>query len=175
MNIFLIGYRGSGKTTVARALAGRLGWNWLDADAELERRAGKSIREIFAESGEQAFRDLESAVVADLAGLDRHILALGGGAVMRPENRQALAGRGKVVWLRAAAETLAARIAADPTTAARRPNLTGQGGLDEIRQLLAEREPIYQAWADLAVDAAGESPENMAQQIAAAFQLKAAS
>ena len=175
MNIFLIGYRGSGKTTVARALAGRLGWNWLDADAELERRAGKSIREIFAESGEQAFRDLESAVVADLAGLDRHILALGGGAVMRPENRQALAGRGKVVWLRAPAETLAARIAADPTTAARRPNLTGQGGLDEIRQLLAEREPIYQACADLAVDAAGDSPENMAQQVAAVFQLKAAS
>jgi len=94
---------------------------------------------------------------------------------MRPENRQALAGRGKVVWLKAAPETLAARIAADPTTAARRPNLTGQGGLDEIRQLLAEREPIYQACADLAVDAAGDSPENMAQQIAAAFQLKAAS
>jgi shikimate kinase len=142
---------------------------------ELERRTGRSIREIFAESGEQAFRDLESAVVADLAGLDRHILALGGGAVLRAQNRQAMVGRGKVVWLKATPETLAARIAADPTTTARRPNLTGQGGLEEIRQLLASREPIYQACADLAVDAAGDSPENIAQQIAAAFQLKAAS
>lgn len=175
MNIFLIGYRGSGKTTVARALAERLGWEWLDADVELERRAGRSIREIFAESGEQPFRDLESAVVADLAQLDKHVLALGGGAVLRDENRQELAGRGKVVWLQATPETLAARIAADPTTAARRPNLTGQGGLDEIRHLLAQREPIYQACADLAVDAASDSPENIAQQIAAALQLKAAS
>lgn len=175
MNIFLIGYRGSGKTTVARALAERLRWKWRDADVELERRAGKSIREIFADSGEQAFRDLESAVVADLAQFDQHVLALGGGAVLRDQNRQALAGRGKVVWLKATAETLAARIAADPKTAARRPNLTGQGGLDEIRQLLAQREPIYQAVADLAVDAGGETPENIAQQIAAALMLKAAS
>jgi shikimate kinase len=175
VNIFLIGYRGSGKTTVARALAGLLGWSWLDADAELERRAGKSIRQIFEDSGEGAFRDLESAVVADLARLDRHVLALGGGAVLRDENRQAISGRGKVVWLRARPETLAARIAADPTTAARRPNLTNQGGLDEIRRLVAEREPIYQACADLALDADADSPENMARQIAAAFHLKAAS
>lgn len=174
MNIFLIGYRGSGKTTVARALAERLRWDWLDADAELERRAGKTIREIFAESGEGAFRDWESAVLADLAQLDRHIIALGGGAVLREQNRAALAGRGKIVWLRAAPETLFARIAADPTTAARRPNLTGQGGLDEIRHLLAQREPIYRACADLAIDATADSPENIAQEIAAALDLKAA-
>src|SRR5688572_30506661 len=87
MNLFLIGYRGSGKTTVARALGELLRWPWLDADVELERRAGKSIQQIFADDGEGAFRDLESAVVADLARLDRHVLALGGGAVMRDENR----------------------------------------------------------------------------------------
>jgi shikimate kinase len=174
VNIFLIGYRGSGKTTVARALAGRLGWPWLDADAELERRAGKTIQQIFADSGEPAFRDLESAVVADLAGRDGQVIALGGGAVVRDQNRQALAGRGKIVWLRAAPETLAARIAADPTTGARRPNLTGQGGLDEIRQLLAQREPIYQACADLVLDAERHAPDNIAAEIAAAFHLKAA-
>jgi shikimate kinase len=173
MNIFLIGYRGSGKTTVARALARTLGWEWLDADAELERRAGKTIQQIFAESGEGTFRDLESAVVADLAGLDEHVIALGGGAVMRDENRQALAGRGKVVWLKASPETLHERIAADPTTGARRPNLTQQGGLDEIRHLLAQREPIYEACADLVLDAGALAPENIAAQIAAAFHLQA--
>jgi shikimate kinase len=174
MNIFLIGYRGSGKTTVARALARQIGWEWLDADAELERRAGRSIQQIFAESGEGAFRDWESAVVADLAKLDQHVIALGGGAVMRDQNRQALTGRGKVVWLKASPETLHARIAADPTTEARRPNLTGQGGLAEIRQLLAQREPIYQACADLVLDAEAHAPDNIAAQISAAFHLKAA-
>ena len=97
MNLFLIGYRGSGKTTVARRVAERLGWKWLDADVELERRAGQSIKQIFADSGEAAFRDLESAVVKDLARLEGHVIALGGGAVMREENRAALSGRGQVV------------------------------------------------------------------------------
>ena len=174
MNIFLIGYRGSGKTTVAKALANLLGRPWLDADAELEARAGMSIQQIFADSGEQTFRDLESTVLADLARLEGHVLALGGGAVVRPENRRSLAGRGKVVWLKASPELLHARIAADSTTAARRPNLTGRGGLDEIRQLLTEREPIYQACADLVLDAQQQSPEALAEQIAAAFHLKAA-
>src|SRR5438105_5004584 len=101
MNLFLIGYRGSGKTTVAAALAERLGWPWIDADTELEQRAAKSIKQIFAEGGENAFRELESAIVAKLAAGERQIVALGGGAVLREENRRALAGRGKVVWLRA--------------------------------------------------------------------------
>lgn len=174
MNIFLIGYRGSGKTTVGRCLAQRLGWSWLDADEELERRAGKSIQQIFTESGEGAFRDLESAVVADLARLDRHVLALGGGAVLREENRKVLVGSGKIVWLKALPETLQARIAADPTTGARRPNLTGQGGLGEIRDLLARREPIYAACADLQIDAEQLSPDQIARQIADWFQPKAA-
>src|SRR5262245_13601530 len=129
MNLYLIGHRGSGKTTVAAALGEQLGWPWLDADAELERRAGQSIKQIFAEGGETAFRDLESAVLADLAARDRHIIALGGGAILREDNRQLIKSSGKVVWLQASPETLLARIHADPTTAERRPNLTGQGGL----------------------------------------------
>src|SRR3954469_21824342 len=98
MNVFLIGYRGSGKSTVAAALAKQLGWPWMDADAELERRAGKTIKQIFAEQGELAFRDLESAVLADLVKPGRQIIALGGGVVLRDANRRLLAGRGKVVW-----------------------------------------------------------------------------
>src|SRR5262245_39434407 len=113
MNIFLIGYRGSGKTTVAAALGQRLGWPWIDADAELERQAGKSIKEIFAEGGEASFRDLESTVLSKLVARERHVVALGGGAILREANRALLRGRGKIVWLTAAPETLFARISAD--------------------------------------------------------------
>src|SRR5262245_66283601 len=95
MNIFLIGYRGSGKTTVAAEMSAQLGWPWHDADAELERRAGKTIKQIFAEQGEPAFRDLESTVLADLLIGDRQIAALGGGVVLREENRRLLASHGK--------------------------------------------------------------------------------
>jgi shikimate kinase len=165
MNVFLIGYRGSGKTTVAAALAELLGWPWIDADAELEQRAGKTINQIFEEQGELAFRDLESAVVAELARSDRQIVALGGGAVLRQANRQALAGRGKIVWLQAPPEVLWARMAADHTTAARRPNLTRDGGLAEIRKLLAERTPLYAACADLTVAAVERPPADIARQI----------
>jgi shikimate kinase len=170
MNLFLIGYRGSGKTTVAEVLARRLGWPWVDADAELEQRAGKTIKQIFAEEGERTFRDLESAVVADLARRDRHVIALGGGAILREENRKALAGRGTMIWLQASPEALLARINSDATTAARRPNLTGQGGLDEIRTLLAERTPLYAACADLTIDAETKSPAEIADQIIAQLQ-----
>ena len=169
MNVFLIGYRGSGKTTVAQRLSQLVGWPWLDADVELEIRAGRTIKQIFAEGGEIAFRDLESAIVADLASRDRHILALGGGAILREQNRQALVGRSLVVWLQASPQTLSTRIAADPTTGERRPNLTGQGGLDEIRTLLDQRTPLYQACADLIVDADGQTPDEIAGTIVASL------
>jgi shikimate kinase len=172
MNLFLIGYRGSGKTSVAQALSERLGWPWLDADVELERRAGKSIKHIFADDGEPAFRDLESVIVADLATRTDHIIALGGGAVMRAENRAALQGRGKVIWLTAPPEVLAARIAADPTTQARRPSLTGLSQVDEIRELLAQRQKHYAACADLTIDSAIQSPSAIAAEIVAALQLQ---
>jgi shikimate kinase len=170
MNLFLIGYRGCGKSTVAAHVAGLLGWPWLDADVVLEGRAGKSIKQIFAEGGEAAFRDLESSVVVDLAGRDQHVIALGGGAVVRDENRQALAGRGLVVWLEASPETLLARIAADPATPEQRPNLTTEGGLAEIRSLLERRTPVYRQCADLVLDADRQPPEQLARQIVAFYR-----
>src|SRR5688572_502997 len=141
MNLYLIGYRGSGKTTVAAELARLLGWNWLDADDEVERRAGTTIKEIFATSGEQSFRDLEAAVIADLAQFSGHVIALGGGAVLREDNRQAIRSSGKVVWLQASPEVLYQRISGDASTAERRPNLTADGGLAEVERLLAVRAP----------------------------------
>ncbi len=108
MNLVLIGYRGTGKSEVARLLAARLGWPWFDADEQIEAMAGLSIAEIFAAQGEAAFRDVESQVIARLAMQDRSVLALGGGAVMRPENRAAIGRQGQVVWLQATPETILA-------------------------------------------------------------------
>jgi shikimate kinase len=173
MNIFLVGYRGSGKTTVAAALAEQLGWNWVDADAELERKQGKTIKQIFANEGEAAFREYEAAVLTELAAGDGTIAALGGGVVLREANRHLLKKRGKVVWLKAPAEVLLERIQGDATTAERRPNLTGQGGIEEIRTLLAQREPLYTAVADLQAQA-DRPPAEVANTIIDELNLRSA-
>ncbi|HZZ72210.1 MAG TPA: shikimate kinase [Pirellulales bacterium] len=165
MSIFLIGYRGTGKSTVAVHLAERLAWDWVDADAVLETEAGATIAEIFGQHGERGFRDWESAVVAKLAQQPKTVVALGGGAVLREQNRMALRGRGPVVWLTADPQTLWERILADGATAARRPNLTPHGGVAEIEQLLQDRAPWYQAVADFAIDTVNKSPAAVAHEI----------
>lgn len=165
MNIVLIGYRGTGKSSIARCLAERLGWPRCDADERIARRAGKPIAAIFAEDGEAAFRELESHVVGELAKLDQAVIALGGGAVMREENRRAVRERGKVVWLQADAQTIADRLSADANTATQRPQLTGLGGMDEIRELLALREPVYRELADCQIDTVGKTPSQVCDEI----------
>lgn len=165
MNLFLIGYRGTGKTTVAEQLASRLGWHWLDADAELERCAGKTIAAIFDEEGEPAFRNLESQVLEDLCRRDRVVLALGGGVVLRADNRELLRRSGNVVWLTASPETIRKRLTVDATTSARRPRLTNAGTLPEIERLLAERIPLYRELADLVVDTENKDPASIADEI----------
>jgi shikimate kinase len=170
MNLVLVGYRGTGKSTVARLVALRLGWEWLDADVEVELRAGKSIAAIFAAEGETAFRDLESEVLRSLVGRQRLVLAAGGGAVLRPENRLILRQLGKVVWLKADAPTIQERLVADETTAARRPHLTASGGLAEIVELLTRREPLYRETCDFEIDTVGRSPGEIAEEIVALMQ-----
>jgi shikimate kinase len=170
-SIALIGYRGTGKTTIAKRLAAHLGWDGVDADVEVELKAGKSITAIFADDGEPAFRDLESSAVADLCRRARVVLALGGGAVCRETNRAAIARCGAVVWLQASPATLEKRIAGDSSTAARRPGLTASGGREEIERLLAERTPHYRACATLEVDTEDKSPAEIAEEILAALGL----
>jgi shikimate kinase len=171
-NLVLIGYRGTGKTTVAQQLALRLGWDWCDSDVEVELRAGKSIAAQFADEGEPAFRDREAQVIAALVTRDRTVIAAGGGVVLRPDNRRALEQAGAVVWLTAEIETIAARIAADVSTAARRPNLL-TGGEQEIRQLLAERMPLYDQAATIRVATDGRAPGDIAGEIIDRLQLVA--
>ena len=166
--LFLIGYRGTGKSTAARLVAARLGWDWCDADALLEERAGRSIREFFAAEGEPGFRSRESLILEELAARSRLVVATGGGVILREENRRLLREAGFVAWLTADVETIARRVAGDPTTAGRRPNLT-VGGAVEIAELLRVREPLYRACADLEIATPGRSPESVAEAILTAW------
>ena len=166
--IALVGYRGTGKTTVAQILARQLEWDWVDADVEVELRTGKSIAAIFADEGESTFRDLESQVVTDLCTRQRTVLALGGGAILRETNRENIATCQEVVWLQASADVLAERIAQDVATAGRRPNLTNHDGRTEIELLLAERDPFYRTCATLEVDTEYKEPAEIAGEIFAA-------
>jgi shikimate kinase len=172
MNLFLIGYRATGKSTVAKVLAARLDWPWVDTDAEIELRAGKSIADVFSQDGERPFRDLETSVVNDAAAKDGYIVSLGGGAVLREENRHALAGRGKTIWLRSSVAAIQRRLLADPRTAANRPSLTPRGLAEEVEHVLAERTPIYAACADAALDIDDKTPEAIAEEIIALLNLR---
>ena len=170
--IFLTGYRGSGKTAVAQLLAQRLGWSWSDADVVLEAKLGRTIRQAFAEQGEEKFRAKESDILAELVKGKNAVIATGGGVVLRPENRERLR-TGFVVWLTSNAETLWQRMQQDATTAERRPPLA-QGGLEETRDLLKKRELLYAQCADLVVDTTKMTPDAVAEAIANHAQLKRA-
>jgi shikimate kinase len=167
--IFLIGYRGTGKTAVARLLAEHLGWHWLDADAVLEERTGRSIRAIFAAEGEAGFRRRETELLAELCRCQRHVIATGGGVVLGESNRERMRAAGKIAWLTADVETIWQRLQQDVSTAERRPALT-VGGLAEVRELLEMREPLYRACADWTVNTVGRTQEQVAQEILAYFR-----
>jgi 3-dehydroquinate dehydratase/shikimate dehydrogenase len=161
--IYLIGMRGAGKTTTARHLATKLGWAWLDADQFLQAKHGKTIREIFAEEVEKGFRDKEAKLLEELSQYEEHVIATGGGVILREGNR-ALLKRGTVIWLQAPAEVLWHRVQQDEASDGQRPDLA-QGGLAEIEELLKSRTPLYESCHDFAVDTAQHSPEQVADAI----------
>ncbi|MBQ9874348.1 MAG: shikimate kinase [Thermoguttaceae bacterium] len=166
--IVLIGYRATGKTTLAGALAARWGFDWVDLDVWIEDYARATIAEIFAREGEPYFRDLEERVVADVLDLPQPlVVATGGGAPLRESSRALMKERGVVVWLRASVETIASRILGDPTTASRRPSLTDANSpVAEIERVLAAREPIYRDAAQLIVETDGKTIDELVVEIA---------
>jgi shikimate kinase len=168
MNIILIGYRGSGKTSVGRELAKLLERPFFDSDRMVFAKTGRTVGEIVEAGGWPAFREAEKAVIAELSALDQAVISLGGGAVMDPDNVAALEERGKFVWLKADARTLARRMQGEKNGSGQRPSLTGAGTLEEVERVLAERLPVYRALADLAVDTTGKYPAGIAAEIAAA-------
>jgi len=166
-HLYLTGYRGTGKTSVACLLADRMEVSAIDLDEMVDRTVGITIREIFAQSGEQGFRDLESSSLITVSKMPAAVVSLGGGAVLRRENRELISATGVCVWLDAEVETIAERLGMDETTAGRRPALTSMDSLEEIRHLLSERRPIYQQASEHRVDTTNRTVEQVADEVLA--------
>lgn len=160
-NIFLVGMPGAGKTTVGRQLARRLQRSFIDADHEIEARTGVRIPLIFDIEGEQGFRDREAKVIAELANESNLIVATGGGAVLRPENRAALKQGGTVVYLRATPRLLFERTRLDPN----RPLLQVADPMLKLEELFAQRDPLYREVADLVINSLGGSINHLVKQV----------
>ena len=179
--LILIGYRATGKTTLARLLGERLQMRVVDTDLLIEQKAGQTIAEIFAERGEATFRDYESQVIAELLRGEPLVIATGGGLPVQPANRELLKSAGKkgalrpvtVVWLKASPETILRRMTGDPATESMRPQLTNLPPLAEIEHVLNERLPVYREIADLEVDTDNASLPELADRIALWFQGRA--
>jgi len=171
VNVVLIGYRGTGKSTVGRLLARRLEFDYLGLDDEIVKRAGRTIPEIVEAEGWDSFRDLEAEVVRESSARDRCVLDTGGGVVLREENTRRLARGGVVFLLVSEIADIVARIQGDT----QRPSLTGARSFtEEVEEVLREREPKYQAAAQHVVDTSRLSPEQAVDVIEKHFQQSAA-
>ncbi len=169
-NIYLVGMPGAGKTTIGRQLARRLQRTFIDADHEIEARTGVRIPLIFDIEGEQGFRNREAKVIADLAGDTDLIVATGGGAVLRPENRMALKQSGTVVYLQAAPRLLFERTRLDPN----RPLLQVADPMQKIEELFAQRDPLYREVADIVINSLGGSVSHLVKQLERELQKRCA-
>ena len=161
MTLWVVGMMGTGKTTAGAMAARRREVPFVDTDAEVEKRVGVTLAELWATDGEDRFRAIENAVVTSLGG-QRSIVATGGGVVLDPGNREVMRGSGPVVWLRAAPTVIVARLGASP-----RPLLKGTDDrLERISKLLEERLPLYQALAEHVIDTDDLGPDDVSERIA---------
>lgn len=164
--IVLVGLSGTGKSTVARLLADRLGWETADSDEWIVAATGRPIADLFAQEGEAAFRQVEAEAVRALCARPRLVLATGGGVVTVEENWPHLRRHARVVWLQARPETLVARLAAqaDAGMTVVRPLLAGATPLERLRAMAAARAPLY-ARADIALPTDGLTPAAVAEAV----------
>jgi shikimate kinase len=162
MILWLVGMMGSGKTTVGRLIASATGVEFRDTEAEVERRAGMTIADLWAEGGEELFRSLEAEVVIDSARLESAVVATGGGAVTDPAIRTVISSSGTVVWLRAQPGELVDRL----TGQEGRPLLDLADDLEStLREIAIRRSGNYRSLADHTVDVDGRAPEVLAGEI----------
>lgn len=162
MNIVLIGYRGAGKSTVANLLASQLQMPQVCLDEEIVRKAGKRIPEIVADHGWEAFRDLESEMAEAYGKKDGWVIDAGGGVILREKNVQNLRRNGTLLWLTAPPSVLIQRITGDTE----RPALKdGKTFLEEVEEVLEERQPLYRSAAHWTIDVSERTPEEVSSQI----------
>ena len=161
-NVFLVGPRGAGKSTIGRHLARVLGQRFVDADREIEARTGASISLIFDLEGEAGFRRRESAVIAELAAGEGLVVATGGGAVLDPGNRAALRQRGTVVYLHAPLEVLIRRTRRDRD----RPLLQTADPQASLERIVRDRDPLYREVADLVIETDHRSVPSVVSEVA---------
>lgn len=162
MKVFLIGYRGTGKTTASRLLSEMLGFSFIDTDQRIEERIGTTIRELVDRTGWESFRKMEQAFLLELESVDNAVIATGGGIVLDPVNRLFIRENGLVFRLYADMATLFSRIMSDLQSDASRPSLTDQEPEEEIRAVCAEREPFYSEAAHHEVDTTDQTPKQVA-------------
>ena len=160
-NVYLIGPMGSGKTAVGRRLATLLGKQFIDSDAEIEKRTGVDIRYIFEREGEARFRERERDVIADLTALDDVVVATGGGVILDPKNRERLAQTGIVVYLETTIDTLVRRTKAAKT----RPLLINEDPHAVLERMMVARRPLYEETADLRIETTGRQVRAVAADI----------
>lgn len=164
-NIYLTGFMGAGKTTVGRILAEKLGWHFTDIDSLIEEREGATVSDIFTRCGEPRFRQLEAFALERASEWTEHVVSTGGGIVLRDENRRIMRATGITIYLRTPAHTVGERLSGDDS----RPLLRTQDPMGRIRELLLEREPLYEQ-ADITIDTEGRSPEEVAEEIIAKLE-----
>ncbi len=165
-NIFLVGMMGAGKTTLGRALARRLGREFVDSDRVLVERTGVPVATIFEIEGEEGFRRRESGVLQELCARDRCVIATGGGVVLTEANRDLMRTSGTVVYLKARLESLWERTRHDST----RPLLATPDPRARLAELLAEREPLYRQTAHVVVETGQQSPATAVGRVLAALR-----
>jgi shikimate kinase len=165
MNIVLIGYRCTGKTSVGRAISERLGKAVVDTDDYIEKKAGRPISNMVEEEGWDFFRDREKEAIQEITSSDDLVIAAGGGAVLSHANVANLKRNGVVILLKATNETIFKRMKADDRTEQQRPSLTGKSPLEEIEEILEIRRPHYQRAMDFSVDTTSRTIEQVVDEI----------
>ena len=171
MNIILIGYRCTGKTSVGKQLAEEMKVPFYDTDILIVDRIGKTIKEWVEEKGWESFRQEEKTVIQEISSLETAVIALGGGAVLDPENRELIKRNGMIFWLTADVQTIMERMNADPNNKDMRPHLSKKDWESEIQATLAERFPIYEQMADLTVNTTRITVEEITEKIINKFKV----
>ena len=171
MNIILIGYRGSGKSTVGRSLAYRMRRRFVDTDDLIESKEGQ-INDIVKSRGWDYFRGVEKRIVEEISQEDNLVIALGGGAVLDPDNTVNLERNGFIIWLKADREVLRKRMNGDSRTFASRPTLTGKGTVEELEEMMSFRNPFYEKAAKIQFDTSTLDVEAVVENILAVLKEK---